>query len=505
MTGSKGKRSSFPFHVFLAAAYPSLALLASNLSEVSVNVVYRPLLISLGLGLGLLLLSWLVMRNLQRAALVASLFVILFFSYGHIYPLLKGINLDGIFLFRHRTLLVLWVLIGLAGAWFFRRKKLALESITSTLNLVTLVLVLMPLVQVIYPTVRNAITEAQVAQPEPDTTPVVSGQSAPDIYYIILDAHGRTDILKEHAGYDNSDFIHSLEELGFYVGECSQTNYSLTLLSIASSLNYTYLDDLMGESGGVDLQYYISKSAIRKFLEARGYKTVAFATGFRMTQLTDADYYYEPGTQKDNEFEAQLLKTTAWIALVDAGLAPEMDSSAENYRDRTLLVLDTLRELPDLEGPKFVFAHIASPHPPYIFDAQGNFHDVGLGEHDEKNLAPQDMAPLYREQVAFIDNQILDVVRTILEKSETPPVIIIQGDHGPLVIDKSIRMPILNAYYLPRGQALLYPSISPVNTFRVVLDAWFGQSLPLLEDVSRFSIDYRTPFDYRDVPNTCEK
>jgi Sulfatase len=503
MSGSKSKRNSFPLHVFLAATYPPLALLASNLSEVSANVVFRPLFISLALALGLLLLFWLLMRNGQRAALATSLSVILFFSYGHIYPLLKGVDLGGLFLFRHRTLLVLWVLIGVGGAWFFWRQKLPLESITSGLNLVTLFLVIMPLVQIIYPTMRNAIAEAQVTQPEP-VTKRAPGQSAPDVYYIILDAHGRSDILKEHAGYDNSGFIKSLEELGFYVGECSQTNYSLTLLSIASSLNYTYLDDLMGESGGVDLQYYISKSAIRQFLEGLGYKTVAFATGFRMTQLTDADYYYEPGTQKDNEFEAQLLKTTAWIALVDAGIAPEMDSSAENYRDRTLLVLNTLRELPNLEGPKFVFAHIASPHPPYIFDAQGNFHDVGLGEHDEKNITPQEMAPLYRAQVEFIDNQILDVVRTILERSQTPPIII-QGDHGPLVIDKSIRMPILNAYYLPKGEALLYPSISPVNTFRVVLDAYFCQSLPLLEDISRFSLDYRNPFDYRNVPNTCEK
>ncbi len=504
MTGSKAKRNSFPFHVFLAAAYPPLALLASNLSEVSLNVLFRPLLISLTLAFGLLVLFWFLMRNAQRAALTASLFVILFFSYGHLYPLLKGINLDGLFLFRHRTLLVIWVLIGAGGAWFFWRKKLSLQPVTSGLNLVTLVLILMPLVQVIYPTVHSALMEARIAQPEPATQPT-PGASTPDIYYIILDAHGRTDILKEHAGYDNSSFIRSLEELGFYVGECSQTNYSLTLLSLASSLNYTTIEDLMGENGGLDLQYYISKSAIRQFLEGRGYKTVAFATGFRMTQLTDADYYYEPGTQKDNEFEAQLLKTTAWIALVDAGIAPEMDSSAENYRDRTLLVLETLRELPEMEGPKFVFAHIASPHPPYIFDAQGNFHDVGLGEHDEKNLALQDMAPLYRAQVEFIDDQILDVVRTILERSQTPPIIILQGDHGPLVIDRSIRMPILNAYYLPGGQALLYPSISPVNTFRVVLNAYFDQALPLLEDISRFSIDYRSPFDYRNVPNTCVK
>jgi len=161
--------------------------------------------------------------------------------------------------------------------------------------------------------------------------------------------------------------------------------------------------------------------------------------------------------------------------------------------------------LPALPGPKFVFAHIVSPHPPYIFDAQGNFNDVGFGEHDEKNLKPEEMSALYRGQVEFIDAQILEVVRVILEESKVPPIIIIQGDHGPLVKDRFIRAPILNAYYLPNGSAHLYPSISPVNSFRVVLNDYFGQNLPMLEDLSRYSADYRDPFDYRIVPNMCVK
>jgi hypothetical protein len=152
-----------------------------------------------------------------------------------------------------------------------------------------------------------------------------------------------------------------------------------------------------------------------------------------------------------------------------------------------------------------VFAHIVSPHPPYIFDTQGNFKDVGFGEHDEKNLKPEEMSALYRGQVEFIDAQILEVVRVILEESKVPPIIIIQGDHGPLVKDRFIRAPILNAYYLPNGSAHLYPSISPVNSFRVVLNDYFGQNLPMLEDVSRFSSNYRDPFNYRVVENSCVK
>ncbi|OGG20246.1 hypothetical protein A3D03_03390 [Candidatus Gottesmanbacteria bacterium RIFCSPHIGHO2_02_FULL_40_13] len=49
-------------------------------------------------------------------------------------------------------------------------------------------------------------------------------------------------------------------------------------------------------------------------------------------------------------------------------------------------------------------------------------------------------------------------------------------------------MGILNAYYLPKGgDKLLYPTISLVNTFRVVFNHYFGQNYQLLNDDSFLS------------------
>ena len=65
--------------------------------------------------------------------------------------------------------------------------------------------------------------------------------SPPDIYYIILDAYGRSDVLQTTYGIDNSVFLSQLQELGFYVAECSMSNYAQTELSLSSSLNLNYL------------------------------------------------------------------------------------------------------------------------------------------------------------------------------------------------------------------------------------------------------------------------
>jgi len=62
---------------------------------------------------------------------------------------------------------------------------------------------------------------------------------------------------------------------------------------------------------------------------------------------------------------------------------------------------------------------------------------------------------------------------------------------------------ILNAYYMPGHTAQLYPGISPVNSFRVILNAYFNANMPLLNDQSYFSpIPYI--YNFSPVPNPCK-
>jgi hypothetical protein len=82
--------------------------------------------------------------------------------------------------------------------------------------------------------------------------------------------------------------------------------------------------------------------------------------------------------------------------------------------------------------------------------------------------------------VQFISQEIEDIVRQILDNSETEPIIIIQGDHGK---EGNNRSKILNLYYFPnQDYSALYPSITPVNSFRIVLNQFFDFDYPLKED-----------------------
>lgn len=88
-----------------------------------------------------------------------------------------------------------------------------------------------------------------------------------------------------------------------------------------------------------------------------------------------------------------------------------------------------------------------------------------------------------------------------MKKSSVPPVIILQGDHNNAVT--ADRVKILNAYYLPDGGAAkAYRGMTPVNTFRLVLDYYFGQSLGFLPDRSYHS-PYRKPYQFQEVATSC--
>jgi hypothetical protein len=345
------------------------------------------------------------------------------------------------------------------------------------------------------------------------------GDQPPDIYYIITDAYSRDDYLLSNYGYDNSRFLDALGEMGFYVARCSQSNYAQTDLSLASSLNLSYLEDLgdefqIGNRDKRGLDRLIREGLVLRELKALGYSVVAFETGFFFTQLEDAEHYYElpkEGTLTSffnfrgiNEFEALLIQNTGFRLLTDAANAtgalawalPDFDRPRSIYRDRTLYVLGQLepQQVPALRGPKFVFVHLITPHFPYVIDRAGEFFDV---ETD-----PADREP-YINQLIYLNGRLEQIFQDILETAETPPIIVLQADHGNLDVDGE-RTAILNAYFLPEAEGHKpYPQISPVNTFRLILDNYFGGDYGLLTDQSFYST-YEVPFDFELVPNRRE-
>jgi len=494
---------NIPFYPFLLAIFPILSLLGNNIQEVDPRVALRSTAISLGATLLVFLAARLILRSWPRAALLSSFLLVLFFSYGHLYHALREIPSLGLQLARHRYFIPAYALMALLGIFWIVWKVKQPANPTLALNLAAILLLVFPAYQVTGALLRTSIaTEQQTAALSAGELPIQSPQGMPDVYFIVLDMHTRSDALQQDFGHDNSDFINGLRELGFYVADCSRSNYPETSQSLISALNMDYVSTLsqqMADQGRDpnDITVLIKQSLVRYQLEAVGYQTYAFESEYEWSRLTDA-YHYLRSTEAPytllQPFEAMLIQSTALLIWADTTYqaATEtsdnpfhgINASLENHVNQQLFILDYLPGLATVNEPKFVFAHIIVPHIPFVFEADGSivsdpgFYSGRLSEPIDREHLLQG----YVNQVTFIDTRILEVVRQILQDSAEPPIIVIMGDHG---LEADNRLAILNAIYLPgEGSQHLYPSITPVNTFRVIFNTYFGANYPLLPDLS---------------------
>lgn len=501
-------------HPFLFALYPIVALLAFNSNQTEPGEAIRATLIILA-GTALLFgLFRLWLKDWHKAALLLSIYLIVIFSYGHIEDFITNASSLSPFLIRQLLLILIAILFIVGSWWLWRFVKRDLSLATNFLTIMIVVALTLPLINIATNTIRNRGSKNQYDQ---DTTSNKQSNGInPDIYYIILDGYARADVMSEIFGYDNSGFINWLTNQGFYVTNNAHSNYAYTAFSLSSSLNSKYLDDI-AEQVGIEssdrnpLTPLIEYSQAREFLENQGYTSIAFATGFNQTEMRSADIYLKPKGNVINEFEYMLIQKTI-PGIIFAG-----DQFLEIKRQHVFNILDNLHTVPDMGSePKFVFAHLYAPHEPPAFGPNGeplSAKDFNVEELITHGYSSEGYLKAYTNEVEYVNKKLQQEVAKILEISDTPPIIIIQSDHGSRInwdsssIKSSCaheRMSILNALYLPDdGASQFYDSITPVNTFRVIFNTYFDAEFDLLEDRSYIATNKR-PFDFIDVTDKTE-
>jgi hypothetical protein len=336
---------------------------------------------------------------------------------------------------------------------------------------------------------RPAVPAARIGEPSNPT---------PDIYYIILDGYASERTLEKYFDYDNTEFREYLKEKGFYVAERSRANYLSTHNSLASSLNLDYLHALVPNldpdtRGRNVFHKLIEDNVVQAFLKGQGYTYIHSGSWWwptRRNPHADVDINYLPAPP-----------SLLWLARRHTLLQPfvykprnPILSFDEQQWRRVNHKFARLAETIQLDSPKFVFAHFLVPHGPYIIDADGS----RLLEELRAQRTPRQN---YVNQLIATNAKVKQVIDILVADREHPSIILLQSDHGPLLqlaeedlealdwrttptagVDE--RSGILNAFYLPDAEEeeLLYPSLSPVNSFRIVFNEYFDTQLALLPD-----------------------
>ncbi len=513
------------WHPWVFAIYYVLFPYIINFQHLLVSSIIKPLVVVVVLTIAVHLFILYIAKDKFFAAILTSLLLILFFSYPPIYTISQlisaGIQKGVISFSQTLNISIVWILLSVLATILLlvilkKKSEKSIRYLTIALNAASVLLIVIIggyLISKISQTRSSAgfaaAWQAKISSNTP--TPKAGVTSKPDIYLIVLDAYASKEVLQDIYGYDNSRFEDELTRLGFQIIPNGRTNYNQTRTSFSSLLNMQYLDDVAQDIGddAIDahpLIYMIQNNLVTNRLRKEGYTVINFPSGYEYTESIQADYQIKNGVYLDNFWQTLLWNSVAY---------PFIHQKLYDWHRQN--ITGTMARLADLDGyssPKFVIAHIFAPHPPFVFDKDGNTltPDYPFTAIDADTLIQSTSEEYYRThypaQLEYVSGRILQTVKHILSDSSNPPIIILAGDHGPGLTlsltnvagtNQYERIHILNALYLPGVNAdTISDDHTHVNTFRLIFNEYFGDDLPMLENRSYVS-SYDQPYRFDDV------
>lgn len=483
LSGLFPKIARAPLHLFLFAIYPILALYAQNVADVPAADLLRPLITAL---LWTCLL-WVLMRPLfgrwDRAATAASLLVLAFFPLWGTVVRNTLLWLSDTTTLKMRYLFLLYC--GIVGfllymtAWRATRP----ERWTLSGNGVSLLLVLLAATQAginlgsygyLHPqkTPKTPVP-LQALNPPPEKT-------YPDIYFIVLDAYARADMLEKYYGINNKPFLDALRQRGFFIAEQSHTLYTDTILSLPACLNMDYIENIFQDKPikRNEIEAMCQDGRVHHLLKEQGYFLAGFDSEFRFSQpgkAFDRVMKFQKPWWAPTEFENLLLDFTPILRVLRY---MGIDFSHEMWRRHILYMLDHLHvpASESSERPVFVQAHIVAPHAPFVFRSDGTAREPSgtftLNPGVDPGQSLELYVRLYAEQVLGLNCYVLRALDRILALPNRRAVIALVSDHGGPRMDRlyppgafynfiALRLPDAPQDELPNDMNLveLFPTI----------------------------------------------
>lgn len=464
---------------FLAALYPIIFLYAYNLTEVTFSQVLPYIGISVLSFLVVFIFFKLILKEVNKTSFITAFFFIWFFSYGFVFDFISRL-----FFIRQFILLIIWGGIFI-GAFYavLKIKKTFFTKVVRPLTIAFALLILINLLEIV-PYEYSRMTKENVQE-----NPVIAEDSTDlglkkycdqnkcyDIYYIIMDEYAGFETIKSVFDYDNSDFYNFLKDNGFLVIEKTKAKSINTFENLSSNLN---MEDL-NPADKMDSYKAIRDNKVSAYLKQRGYKTVVFNNSYLPDELeSTADYNLM--ANKSNQVNSIMLVLINKTVLKP--LVPYIQKWSET-ENRRLFILENLKNLDYIKSPKFVYAHIICPHPPFQFDENGDFIE-------EKNAYNWNDKKYYIGQYIFMTNEIKKVIESLQKKDA---IIILQSDHGvrqnhfnelgemhsyPYIPEKAYEN-ILNTFYLPEFKDTIPQNLKAFDTFKVVFNSYFGDHFEIL-------------------------
>lgn len=464
-------------------------------------VLYNFIIIILSI-LAVYAVSFLLLKEKRSASVFTFLIALFSLTFGFILDSFKKITIAPFF-GKYAFVLPLSMVLFLLLFTLLKKRKVTTDAYTF-LNLLFIILILSEIPNSVKryrldKSVHNLIDFRFNAYNEYAPEIKQAYSSKPDIYFLVFDAMASSKSVQATTGKSISDLDSFLLSKGFYLANNAKANYNWTIHSVSTTLNMDYLPPWIAPVMD-DLKVYFwgsssfKDNSLFRILQKENYKINSYQPiSFDNTQWPGESYFTNlkkyhysfktlPGRIYKDIFWNYSRIDIDFIHNYQLDLINKRSIGKKKHFDTTISLV---KESCSQTGkPKFIYGHFMLPHDPYVFDSTGKL------KSPEKTIVKNTQEDLngYYEQLRFATTVIHDLVTYIQTNNKKNTIIIVAGDHGFKTKDAQVNGYAFNnysAFYFPDKQYQpLYSSISPVNTFRVVLNKYFNANLPLLKDSS---------------------
>lgn len=457
------------------------------------------------------MVNFLIIKSIQKALLFSSVFVYLSLSYGEFYDLFNSQNwlFEGFGECYTISIFLLFIIALVRMRILAMSKVISLISVAGVITLTLLIFQIMAFANLNSSKFLDKVDFQNFHKPV-EVKKTLRAENLPNILYIVLDEYERPNLINKF--FDSTVEIESdLESLGFKVFGKSRSNYPLTNYSLSSSLNMGYIDYSRPgkEKSSVwpSLKWSMKNNKLFKLLQLEGYdfNLQNFAT-FKFVNIESAE----------DEVEINHINHGFWYRTIYGKIATRLlkHQTEKKVKEHRLEVLNGFSYLSDslkYDDKSFNYIHILSPHVPFVVGQDsraisGPYPSLGAG-----NMTTSEWKNRYVKQTKRINELLVSAIKKVLYKAKGQCIIVIQGDHGARtpayhgkgdssnIVGSLLTYANLNAVYFPdQDYSTVYDSMSNVNTWRVVLNKYFGTELELLPD-RNFAIDPDDPFKFTDI------
>jgi hypothetical protein len=484
-----------PWFLFLLVLFFVVHGTVENFGFIYFSEVIKIAGMILGLVLVFFLITRLIVKNTIHAALIVFFISAWLLFFGAIFDWAKSIQF--LSWLHSYSIFVPFMLLTIVAFIILIRKQTALQNkLCFYLNVLLLIYCVYDLsVLTLKSTSRNKTTASRSINFDNSAV-----KTKPNIYLLLFDGYPGYKSLKDSFAFANDSLYHFLEQKQFKILPVF-SNYNMTYYSMSSMLNMQYIDKSytpLANTAENDQERIkeIKNAAVVSRLKAIGYHF----TNYSIFDIADKpsvkgnSFVVSQATLLTNKiFFNKILKDIGWHFIFGKYRIPFIEKLYRGDERNNQFIEEQLtkNDSADVSAPRFVYAHLLMPHPPFFCDSMGNKLPAEL-VFDPKQQANKSAFLSYLKY----SNKKLEAMVAAIAKTDPGAIIIVMSDHGYRDYDIGDRIEPLHfdnicAVRFPTSNYAVQPPLSNINLFPYIFNSAFNQKIPYLADSTIFLRDIK--------------